>query len=299
MGVTILGYNRGMTMIQFFAIEEQGARPLPIPDHITTFDGLYDGLALGVYSALRTFSHNKFLHLQDHIDRMVRSLQVLGWAYVLDEKRLRRALHEVCTACPFPEARVRFDILAAPPVHLGTTSRETIALLPFSPPDPALYVQGVAVDFAPDLQRARPLAKTADFAQARRAYQVGGAVYEYLLVDAAGYLLEGTGTNFWAVRDGVLRTAGKGVLEGVTRKIILGLATEQGIPVDLTAVHSSEIPTLQEAALSGSSRAMVPVVQIGGQVVGDGRPGPICQRLLTAYNLFISQEIKTAIEEGD
>ncbi|HRQ42008.1 MAG TPA: aminotransferase class IV [Chloroflexota bacterium] len=283
--------------IQWFVIEEEGVRPLPIPDDVSSFDGLYDGLALGVYSALRTFAHNKFLHLPDHIDRTVQSMQLLGWDYHLDEKRLRRALHQVCTAFPFPEARVRFDVLAAPPTHLGTSSRETIALLPFTPPDPALYERGVVVAMAHDLHRARPLAKTADFAQARQVYPVGGAVYEYLLLDEAGHLLEGTGTNFYGVRDGVLRTAGSGVLGGITRKIVLELAAELGIPVNFTAVHLTEIPHLQEAALSGSSRAIVPVVQIGGQVVGDGRPGPICQRLLTAYNSFVSQEIKTAVEE--
>ncbi len=286
-----------MNTVQWFAIEAEGVRPLPAPAHIPGFDGLYDGLALGVYSALRSFAHNKFLHLQDHIDRTVRSMQLLGWDYVLDEKRLRRALHEVCTAFPYPEARVRFDVLAAPPTHLGTNSRELIALLPFTPPDPALYERGVVVDVARDLHRSRPLAKTADFAQARQAYQVGGVIYEYILLDEAGHLLEGTGTNFYGVRDGVLRTAGSGVLEGITRRIVLELAAELGIPVDFTAVHLTEIPHLQEAALSGSSRAIVPVVQIGGQVVGDGRPGHICRRLLTAYNLFVSQEIKTAVEE--
>ncbi|MCL4267800.1 MAG: aminotransferase class IV [Anaerolineae bacterium] len=283
--------------IQWYAIEEKGVRPLPIPNGVSTFDGLYDGLALGVYSALRTFAHNKFLHLQDHIDRTVQSMRLLGWEYVLDKQRLRRALHQVCMAFPFPEARVRFDVLAAPPIHLGTNSREMIALLPFTPPDPALYKTGVVVEVAHDLHRTRPLAKTAEFAQARRVYPVGGDVYEYILVDEAGYLLEGTGTNFYGVRDRVLRTAGRGVLEGITRRIVLQLAAELGIPVDLTAVHITEIPHLQEAALSGSSRAIVPVVQISGQVVGDGRSGPICQRLLTAYNLFISREIKMAVEE--
>ncbi len=283
--------------IQWFAIEEKGVRPLPIPNGVSTFDGLYDGLALGVYSALRTFAHHKFLHLQGHIDRTVQSMRLLGWEYVLDEKRLRRALHQVCMAFPFSEARVRFDVLAAPPTHLGTTSRELIALLPFAPPDPALYANGVVVEVTHDLHRTRPLAKTADFAQARRVYPVGGDVYEYILVDETGHLLEGTGTNFYGVQEGVLRTAGSGVLAGITRRIVLELAAELGIPVDLTAVHLDEIPHLQEAAVSGSSRAIVPVVQISGQVVGDGRPGPICQRLLTAYNSFVSRDIKTAVEE--
>jgi branched-chain amino acid aminotransferase len=291
-----------MSDLQFFAIEEGGVRPeaasvspLPIPPHITSFDGLYDGLALGVYSALRTFEHHKFLYLEHHIARTVNSMRLLGWDYQLDEARLRRALHEVCTAYPFADARVRFDVLAAPPTHLGTNSRELIALMPLKPIPPQLYETGVKVGLARDLHRERPLAKTADFAQQRRIYQVGGDIYEYLLVDEDGRLLEGTGTNFYGVRDGVLRTAGEGVLAGIARKIVLEQAAQLGIPVSLEAVTLEEIPHLQEAALSGSSRALLPVVQIGEQVVGDGRPGPICRRLLTAYNSFVAQAIKLAI----
>lgn len=285
-----------MPEIQLFAIEGAGPRPLPVSPQATSFDDLYDGLALGVYSALRTFDHHKFLYLAHHIARTVNSMRVIGWDYDLDVARLRRALHTVCTAYPFPDARVRFDVLAAPPTQLGTTSRELIGLMPFHPVPPALYQTGVKVAFAPDLHRARPLAKTGDFAQARRPYRSSSTSYDYLLLDDAGHILEGTGTNFFGVREGVLRTAGSGVLEGITRTIILDKAAELGIPVSLDAVHLDEIPHLQEAALSGSSRAIIPVVQIGAMVVGDGRPGPVCQRLLTAYNSFVSQAIKTAVE---
>jgi hypothetical protein len=128
-----------------------------------------------------------------------------------------------------------FDVLAAPAVQLGSDSRELIGLTPFTPPPPHYYSEGVGVELAPALARARPLIKTADFAQARQAYPAGQsqAAYEYLLVSADGRILEGTGTNFWAVRDGVVWAAGAGVLEGVTRKIILGLLPELGIPARL------------------------------------------------------------------
>lgn len=284
-----------MTRVQLFAVEQDGIRPLPVPNDVTGFDQLYDGLALGVYSALRTFNHNKFLCLEHHIQRTRNSMALLGWPDELDEARLRQGLHEACTQYPLPEARVRFDFLAAPPTHLGTNSRLLIALMPFTPPPPELYQTGVRVDFAPDLARQNPLVKTADFAQKRRAYKVGGDVYEYLLLGKQGEILEGTGTNFYGVIDGVFYTAGTGVLAGITRKIVLGLVEELNIPTSLEAVNVADIPQLSEAALSGSSRALLPVVQIGKQIVGNGRPGPICQRILAAYNKFVTREVKTAV----
>ena len=333
-----------MANFQLYAVEDAGPRPLPVPPDATQFTDLYRGLPLGVYDALRTFDHNKFLYLNRHLARTERSMALLGWAYRLDRARLLRALHAVVTAAEWPEMRVRFDVLAAaattgPAVALGTTSRALIALQPFTPPPPELYERGVAVGFAGGLAREQPLAKTADFAARRPATAglaalerpprqgpgsrgqgpgeehsslepgtwplepasaVGGrpsvvAPYEYLLLDSAGRILEGTGTNFWAVRDGVMYTAGEGVLEGITREILLQLIAGLGIPLRLEAVGAADVATLDEAALSGSSRALLPVVSIAGQTVGDGRPGPIVGRVLAAYNAFVAENVRTAM----
>ncbi|MBE2222425.1 MAG: aminotransferase class IV [Anaerolineae bacterium] len=286
--------------VQLFAVTPTGPQPLTVPQNARNFDELYHGLSLGVYSALRTFKHEKFLCLQEHIERTTQSMALLGWDYQLDETLLRQTIHQLCVAYPGAEMgaemRVRFDVLAEPAVSLGSDSRVLVALMPFSPPSPELYEKGVAVDFAPDLVRQQPLAKTAVFAQRRQQYPAGKAdVYEYLMMDENGRLLEGTSTNFYAVRDGVVYTAGEGVLEGITRKIILDLLPEIGIPVRLQAITVPEINSLDEAFLTGSSRAVLPVVSIAGSQIGNGTPGAIGRRLLMAYNDFVARSIKTAV----
>jgi branched-chain amino acid aminotransferase len=285
-----------MKEIYFFIVEDGGIRPLPISPHATSFDDLYDGLELGVYSALRTFSHNKFLWLDAHIKRMVQSMVLLGWEYTLDQTALRQALHDACSAYPLPEARVRFDVLAAPPVQFDTTSRVLIALMPFTGIPDSYYERGVRVGFADTLVRDNPLAKTADFAVARQAYTLGTAdSYERLLLDQKGHILECTGANFLGFRDSTLITAKSGVLEGITLKIILHLAGQLGLPVSFLPLHVSEIGTLDEAALCSSSRAIIPIVQIGEAVVASGRPGPLVHRLLTAYRAYVDAMVETAV----
>ena len=59
--------------------------------------------------------------------------------------------------------------------------------------------------------------------------------------------------------------------------------------------HGERLQPLDEAALSGSSRALLPVVSIAGQTVGDGRPGPIVGRVLAAYNAFVAENVRTAM----
>lgn len=289
---------RWMDDLRLFAVTETGLQTLPVPEGATSFDDMYNGLALGVYSALRTFAHDKFLCLDAHLERTQHSMALLGWDYQLDESRLRQGLHQACTAYPLPDARVRFDVLAEPARQLGTESRVLIGLVPLTPLPPDVYERGVSVGYAHGLSRKRPLVKTADFALVRREYAVTHpepVQYEYLILDESGFILEGGGSNFYGVRDGVVYTAGSGVLEGISRRIILDLLPGLGIPLRLQAVHRDEIGELDEAALSSSSRALVPVVEIEGQVVADGRPGPVTQRILAAYHAFVAAHIKPAI----
>lgn len=284
--------------LRLFAVEPAGPRRLEIPEGAAQLTDLYVGLALGVYTALRTFDHDKFLYLDQHLDRTERSMALLGWTYDWDRDRLCRAIDTVCRAAPPGEMRVRIDVLAEPATALGTTSRELIALQAFTPPPPELYETGVVVGLANNLSRVSPLIKTAEFAARRptTTMQGGGvAPYEYLLLSDDGRILEGTGTNFWAVRDGVIYTAGSGVLEGITRKILLELAGAQGLPVRLEAVRLDDVGLLDEAALSGSSRALLPVVAIDGQMVGNGRPGPITRQLLAAYLEFVGSHVRPAV----
>ena len=279
-----------------FAVEDAGPRPLPVPAGAHGFDGLYEGLALGVYSALRTFSHRMFLDLDLHIERTRRSMRRLGWDYAFDETRFPRCLDRVCTDAPFREMRVRFDVLAAPATARGSDSRELIALVPFSPPPPAIYSEGVAVVTTDAIHRHDPLTKTADFVEQRRRIELATpGAYERLMVGADGAIGEGFSSNFYAVRGGRLLTAGEGVLEGVTRSIVLSLARERGLPVELSPPRAVDLPGIDEAAISSSSRGLVPVVSIDGQPVGDGLPGPVITALGRAYDEHVAAVVRPAV----
>ncbi|MDQ3248178.1 MAG: aminotransferase class IV [Chloroflexota bacterium] len=288
-----------MPNLQLFAVTPAGPQPLPIAADATALDDLYRGLAPGVYSSLRTFEHNKFLYLEHHLARTVTSMQQLGWPYRLNEERLRQAIHKVCTAAPWPDMRVRIDVLAESAHALGTNSRELIGLMPFTPLPATLYTQGVTVDFAAGILRSQPLVKTAAFVEQRKGFAVGTPdAYERLLTDADGFILEGLSSNFYAIQQGVVRTAGVNVLEGITRKIVLALITQMNLPLRLEALHKNELAALDEAAISSSSRGIVPVVAIGGVGIGNGHPGPLFARLRTAYDAFVAHTIQLAIAEA-
>jgi branched-chain amino acid aminotransferase len=286
-----------MSNNRLYAVTDGGNVQLPIPQEITDLTSLYAGLDLGVYSALRTYHHIKFLELDAHLDRTEKSMALLGWDYELDRERLKQALHTAVSSYPLQDARVRFDILSRPAQNLGTGSRELIALTPFKPEPKAFYTQGVGADFVPSLVRFEPLAKTAEFAE-RRSRMLPArsqAHYEYLLLDEDENILEGTLTNFWGVRDGQVWTAGKDVLEGITRKILLQLIPSMGFRLHEEALNRRELPLLDEAFLSGSSRAVVPVVRIASYEIGDGHPGPATRQILRTYQEYVRQHAAPAV----
>ncbi len=286
-----------MTTGLLFAVADDGPERLDPPPGAKGFDGLYDGLALGVYEAMRTFGHDRFLGLDAHMERMHRSIERMGWDYAFDEGRMRRCLDRVCREAPFDEMRVRLDVLAAPAVARGSESRELIAAVPFTPPPRAIYEQGVAVVTTGEIARADPRTKSAEFVeQRRRIERATPDAYERLIVDPSGEILEGFSSNFYVVRDGVLVTAGEGVLEGVTRRIVLALAAQRGVPVRLAPPLASELASVQEAAVSSSSRGLVPVVRIDGRPVGGGVPGPVIGALSAAYDAFVDGAVRRAVD---
>lgn len=286
-----------MSKFQLFAVTETGTCSLPQTQGVTNLHELLEGLPVGVYTAFRTFEHNKFLHLEDHLGRLDQSMALLGWAIRLDRPSVRRALDSVCSAYPGPDARVRLDVLAKPVGRPPVNSRTLIALAPFEPVPPSVYEHGVRVGIGRALTRKDPLIKEASFVAKRQsALRREPELYEYLMLDRGGYVLEGASSNFFGMRDGRLYTAADGVLNGVARRVVLTVASELGIPVRLESVHIEELARLSEAALSSSSRGLVPIVQIGDQVIGDGRPGPMTRRLIEGYGGYVAREIKPAVE---
>lgn len=281
--------------VQLFALAAGGPVALPVPGGAASHHELFDGLALGVYSALRTFEHERFLALDWHLERTERSMELLGWSERLDRARLCAALDACVRAYPGADSAVRFDVLAEPAARLGSAERVLIALSPFTPLAPALLEQGVTVRCS-DLRRDTPLIKKAAFVVARRPYPLGKPeAFEHLMLDADGRILEGTSSNFCALVGRTLRLAGDEALQGITQRVLAELARELGLAVERRPVTLDELARVDEAFLASSIRGPVPVVAVEERRLGDGRPGPWTRRLVTAYYEHARRHARRAV----
>ncbi len=282
--------------IKLYVLADSKAQVIDLPDKEAILTGLHDGLPSGVYTVMRTFDHIKFLHLGDHLSRLERSMAMLGWGYQLDLRTIRHALDRVCSDYDHQDSRVRIDVLSRDESRLIDGNRVLISLTRFEPIPEDIYRLGVQVGIERELYRNQPEVKKAEFAVLRRRYlERDPTRFECLITDDRGAILEGTTSNFFGVRDGVIWTAGKGVLEGIARMIILKLASEAMIPVHLGTVEVAALSKFSETALSSASRGLVPIVQIGDQLIGDGQPGPIAEKLIDNYRAYVVREIRPAI----
>ncbi|MCF1184665.1 branched-chain amino acid transaminase [Marichromatium gracile] len=107
---------------------------------------------------------------------------------------------------------------------------------------------------------------------------------EALLLDASGYVMEGSGENVFIVRDGVLYTPDlTSALDGITRRTVIALAKEFGIEVVEKRITRDEVYIADEAFFTGTAAEVTPIREVDGRAIGAGTRGPITERLQSAY----------------
>ena len=107
---------------------------------------------------------------------------------------------------------------------------------------------------------------------------------EALLLDNEGYVAEGSGENFFLVRDGVLYTPElTSCLEGITRDSILRIAADQGLTVKEKRITRDEVYIADEAFFTGTAAEVVPIRELDNRAIGNGVRGPITEKLQSIY----------------
>ncbi|HET8711729.1 MAG TPA: branched-chain amino acid transaminase, partial [Spongiibacteraceae bacterium] len=113
---------------------------------------------------------------------------------------------------------------------------------------------------------------------------LSGGADEALLLDPEGYVAEGSGENFFLVRDGVIYTPElTACLNGITRNTIFHLAAECGYKLVEKRITRDEVYIADEAFFTGTAAEVVPIRELDGRIIGAGRRGPITEKLQTLY----------------
>jgi D-alanine transaminase len=245
-----------------------------------------------VYEVCRIYRGRCWLE-KEHMARLRRSLKELEFpAYDLDS--LIQRMHNVIAASRIQEGIVYMQITrgVAPRMHAfpdpPVPPTELIVVRPYDDgPTVQLRQLGVRAISHPDLRWKRCDIKTTNLLgnvlANEKAHRAG--CYEAILVDPDGFITEATHTSLLWVRDGRLEGTPEGheILPGMTRQFTLRLVEKLALPFAATRIALAELFACEEVVLVGTTSEVLSIIQIDGRTIGTGGPGPVAQRLWTAY----------------
>jgi branched-chain amino acid aminotransferase len=275
-----------------------------------------------VFEMTRSFDKKQF-KLREHIDRLYVGLKILRIPLQMTPDEMERACHETVEAndhlfAADDEHRLMIDVSRGllgiyqgiEGLHKGPNViiadfplRWTVATMG------ALFDTGINAVITS--QRAIP-ANLLDPKIKNRsrifylmanieASQVEGDNNWALLLDPDGFVAEGTGDNFFIIKNGVVITPeGRNILRGISRDYVMQeLCTQLGIPVVEKNIEPYDVYTADEAFMTGTPFCMLPVTALNGNPIGDGKVGSVFTRILNQWSQNANVDIKGQIQKWD
>lgn len=118
-----------------------------------------------------------------------------------------------------------------------------------------------------------------------------------LLLDPDGFITEGTGDNFFIVKDGCVKTPeARNILRGVSRQYVLQLCNDMSIPCEEKNIDPYDVYTADEAFMTGTPFCMLPVTTLNGVTIGNGTPGRFYENILGQWSQNVGMDIKKQIQ---
>ncbi len=238
---------------------------------------------LSVFETLRAYG-GRIFHWEKHFERLRGSCRALNETPPFTESELKSWLDASLKESGHPDASLRVAVHWAPSTGSGRAEEGRLVLFirPFSSHPREWYEKGVALRTAVSrrwtLKAQDPQVKSSQYVSGVLAFLDKGGLdaHELLFFGSGGTVAEGTVSNIFIVKGKRLLTpsAASGILKGVTRGVVIGLARKRGWTVAETELTRHEFYSADECFLTNTSSEVLPVVKLDGRVIGDGKPGP-------------------------
>jgi branched-chain amino acid aminotransferase len=267
-------------------------------DRETATVSVYDhGLLYGdgVFEGMRVYGGRTF-RLQEHLDRLYDSAQAIWITVPMSKEEMARVTEEGVARAKLTEGYLR---------HVVTRGTGDLGLDPRNCARPTVFIifdairiwpaeryqKGLAMISAgtpmPDREALSPRVKSLNYLPHIMAKLEGihAQMDEVLMLDRGGYVAEASGMNVFITKRGVVTTppAWTGVLRGVTRDIVLGLAADAGLTVREEPINRFDVYTADEAFLTGTAAEIAPIRSLDGRQIGAGPIGPVTRTLMDSF----------------
>lgn len=254
----------------------------------------------GVYEVV-TIVGGRMIDEAGHLDRLERSLNELRMDLPMKREPLKFVMREVIRQNGIRDGIIYIQVTrgVAPrdhPFPKDTPSSLVMTAKRLSMAKAAKTAeQGISVITVPDIRWARRDIKSVSLLPnvlAKQEAKDKGA-YEAFQVDEDGMVTEGSSTNAWIVsQEGkiITRPTSNSILAGITRASLIKELEKNGIELELRSFTVDELHSAREVFLTSSTSYVLPVVKVDDQVIGNGHPGLISQKLRTIYENFMSED---------
>ncbi|MBI4226563.1 aminotransferase class IV [Candidatus Roizmanbacteria bacterium] len=241
----------------------------------------------GCFDFLRTYN-NKPFRLKDHIDRFFTSAKLLGLTVPKTKKEIEKIIIAGLNKNGVYEKNIKI-ILTGGRTEDGITpdgKQELIVIFTQVVEYPKEYYEKGVKLTTIKAERTIPEAKSLDYTAAVLAMMTAKKLgaEEALYIDEKDRIYEATRCNFFAVIDKKIITPKKGILMGITRKIVIELARKLKISFSERDIYLKEISSFEEAFITASNKQIMPVRLIDKDKVGNGKVGEITKRLIVAFS---------------
>lgn len=236
----------------------------------------------------------RFFRLDDHLNRLEASCEKMRMRMPMERAKVRATLLEMIAKSGIRDAYVELIVTRGLKFVREYKSYENSLYLMVMPyiwaMQPQVHPTGGAAVVTRTVRRTPPGAmdptiknlQWGDFVRGWLEAMDRGAVYS-LLPDGDGNITEGGGYNVFVVKDGVLSTPARGVLEGVTRKTVLEIAAAKGLKTVLEFVPVDALYHADELFICTTAGGVMPITTLDGQPVGTGQVGPITRTVWEGY----------------
>ncbi|MFA4884937.1 MAG: aminotransferase class IV [Desulfotomaculaceae bacterium] len=245
----------------------------------------------GVYEVIRVYNGVMFAR-EEHFKRLAASAEAVHITLPRGLMELKDITEDVLSKSGIKEAMIYIQVTrgTAPRSHLPEAGLRpslliTVRHIPEIPP--AVYSEGVKVITVPEFRwqmcHVKSISLQASVLAKHKAQQAGAGEAVFVLPD--GTVTECASSNIFIVKDGVLMThpADHRILAGVIRYFALEVADSLGLEVRVKPFNISEMMQAEEVFITGTVTEIVPVVNVDGNIIENGRPGPVTRCISNGY----------------
>jgi branched-chain amino acid aminotransferase len=253
----------------------------------------------GVFEGIRVYS-GKIFECEAHLDRLWASARAIRLTIPVSRDELRAAMELTVKTNNFTDCYIRAVVtrgvgyLGISPANCAKPSvfviADTITMYPKE-----MYEKGMAIITASVIRNHQnalsPRIKSLNYLNniLAKIEAIDAGVPEAIMLNHEGNVAECTGDNIFIVRDGQIQTptTADGILEGITRKCVIGLCARLGVQCVEKSLQRHDLYIADECFLTGSAAEVVPVTKIDGRPIGEGQVGPMTRKLMEAFHRHV------------